>query len=183
MPRSSKPRKKHTPRSRALPRIVNQQHRFATIEHMISQLETGELTEANGELIYYDFEEGAHFPLVKALAGWIVYVENLVESSRVRAPSASAADEAVGRGTNEGAKAPASGVEPDKNVVHAHKKLYHALKYAILIEPSLIAEVKAEIALHKQAYLRLTPTQARDLALKTRIMIAEQNLKETNHAP
>lgn len=167
MPRSSKPRKKHTPRPKALPRIVNQQHRFATIEHMVSQLETGELLESNGELIYYDFEEGAHFPLAKALGGWIVYVENLMESSR------------VGRDTNEGAKAPASGVEPDKNVVYAHKKLYHALKYAILIEPSLIAKVQAEIALHKQAYLRLTPTQARDLALKTRIMIAEQNLEKT----
>lgn len=157
MPKSAKPRKKHTPRSRALPRIVNQQHRFATIEHMVAQLETGELLESNGELIYYDFEEGAHYPLVKALGGWIVYVENLMESSRVRASSANTAESAVS----------------------AHKKLYHALKYAILIEPSLIADVKAEIALHKQAYLRLTPTQARDLALKTRIMIAEQNLKET----
>lgn len=149
MPANRKPRKKHKPRAVGLSRVVNQQHRFATIDHMLAQLETGELTEINGQLAYYDFEEAGYFQLVPALGGWIVYVENLMQSSRV---------------------------EGQKYQADAHKRLYYALEHDILIESSLLNEVKAEITQHKQAYLKLTPEQARNVAIKTRIMIQQQNI-------
>lgn len=157
----TKTKKRRQPKPVRLPRIVNQLNRFATIEHMVNQLETGELTEVNGTLAYYDFEEGGYFALVPALAGWIVYVSNLMESCRV------------------GRKAYAQPKEDlSSEAVTAHKTLYYALKNDILIESSLIAEVKAEIAQHKQAYLRLTPDEARNVAIKTRIMIQQHNNEE-----
>lgn len=157
---------KRKPKPVKLPRIINQLNRFATIEHMLAQLETGELTEVNGTLAYYDFEEGGHFALVPALGGWIIYVANVLQASRscrVRADSARRAAEAVGADSIEAG-------------VQAHKALFHALENDILIEPSLIEQVKAEIALHKQAYLTLSIAQARDVAIKTRIQIQQQNM-------
>lgn len=149
MPANRKPRKKHKPKPLALSRAVNQQHRFATIDHMLAQLEIGELTEINGQLAYYDFEEAGYFQLVPALGGWIIYVENLMRSCRA---------------------------EGQEYQADAHKRLYYALEHDILIESNLINEVKAEIAQHKRTYLELTPEQARNVAIKTRIMIQQQNI-------
>jgi hypothetical protein len=151
-----KPKRK--PKPVKLPRIINQLNRFATIEHMLAQLETGELTEVDGVLVYYDFEEGGHFALVPALGGWIIYVANVLQasqSSRVRADSGDPAEH-----------------------VKAHQALFHALENDILIEPSLIKQVKAEVILHEQAYLTLSIAQARDVAIKTRIQIQQQNIAQ-----
>lgn len=151
-------RTKRKPKPVKLPKIVNQLNRFATIEHILSQLETGELMEIDGTLAYYDFEEGGHFALVPALGGWIIYVANVLQASRscrVRADSGDPAEH-----------------------VKAHQALFHALENDTLIEPSLIEQVKAEVILHKQAYLTLSIAQARNVAIKTRIQIQQQNIAQ-----
>ena len=155
----TKPKRK--PKPVKLPKLVNQLNRFATIEHMLAQLETGELTEVNGTLTYYDFEEGGHFALVPALGGWIIYVANVLRASR-------------------SSRVGAENFDPAEHV-KAHQALFHALENDILIEPSLIKQVKAEVILHKQAYLTLSIAQARDVAIKTRIQIQQQNMERIEH--
>jgi hypothetical protein len=157
--KGSRPKRK--PKPIKLPKLVNQLNRFATIEHMLSQLETGELMEVNGTLAYYDFEEGGHFALVPALGGWIIYVANVLQASR-----------SCRVGAND--TSPGS-IETG---IQAHKALFHALENDILIPNELIGQVKAEVALHKQAYLTLSIAQARDVAIKTRIQIQQQNIAQ-----
>lgn len=142
MASNAKPRKKYKPRPVSHSRLVNQQNRFRTIEIMLAQLETGELLEADGKLMYYEFEENGYHELIPAFGGWLIYVANLAGSSRVK----------------------------------AHEQLYRALENDKLIEPSLLEEVRQELIYHKQAYMQLTPVQARNLAIKTRIMIQQQNI-------
>lgn len=81
----SKPRKKYFPgkhlRNRTIvrPTLMEVRRCFEPIDLIFASLEQGEATEIEGELAFYDEEDGAWYQLVPAMQGWCALWVRLVE--------------------------------------------------------------------------------------------------------